>query len=347
MKSVKFLLVSLALLVNSLAYACCEPTYTPGEYYVFYTYPKQYNDTKPKTDKSIEEWCKLIGNQATVNDIKAVVYSFPLADLETILAKKGGSKNSFIKYLRKNKDTEIVNYLVLAKRCEIARAKRADKWWYPTKEDLQYFDLQEIVQEALAYKGTRLKNRYLLQAVRAAYTMKNYDLCIELWEKQIKNLPPSAVRTMCQGYIGGIWFQRGDYEKAIEFYNDGNDQASFWWCAENMTKENTDLERIKILYKYQPSSEELAKMLQKICREAEDNANWNIFNKEIIEKSGYDYSGYYQDFQQNRKRYMELRDFALQAVAEKRSNIVIFSSNLNAQDFCDKYKLEHKSIRQQ
>ena len=309
MKSLKFTLISLALLVGTEVYACWYPAYSPGEYNVFYsveTFPL------PETDAHIKEWRKLTGNQASLEDIKEVVYHYSLAELENLLLKKETGENSFEKYLRKKNDTEIVNYLLLAKRCEIARAKRNDKWWYPTKEDLKNLDLQEILQEALAYKGMRLKNRYLLQAVRAAYTMKEHDLCIDLWEKQIKKMSNSAVKTMCQGYIGGIYFQRGDYEKAIQFYTDGTDQASFWWCAKNMTKENTDLERIKILYKYQPSSEELALMLDDICRSAESKANEKVFNN----NSDYDY----KSFQENRKRYMGLRDFALQVAKEKRSN---------------------------
>ena len=324
MKSLKCTLVSLALLSGSLAYACWSPTFTPGEYYVFYSYPIENTEAQQKTDSHIKEWRKLTDNQVSLKDIEEVVYRYSLADLENIL-KKGNDKNSFVKYLRKKKDTEIVNYLLLAKRCEMARAKRNDKWWYPTKEDLKNVDLQEIMQEALAYKGSRLKNRYLLQAVRAAYTMKEHDLCLDLWEKQIKNLPHSAVKTMCQGYIGGIYFQRGDYEKAIQFYKDGNDQDSFWWCAGNMTKENTDLERIKILYKYQPSSVELAKMLQNICRGAEERANSKIFDNNTSNNKDdddwyYDYSGNYNSFQKNRKRYIGLRDFALQVATEKRSN---------------------------
>jgi len=313
MKLIRFTLISLAFFVSSSAYSCGWSSYTSGEYYVFYSYPVESTNELPEIDAHFKEWRKLIDNQASLKDIEEVVYRYSIADLENILLKKESNKNSFVKYLQKKKDTEIVNYLLLAKRCETARTKRNDKWWYPTKDDLKNIDFQEIVQEALAYKGSRLKNRYLLQAVRAAYAMKDYDLCLDLWENQIKNLPRSAVKTMCQGYIGGIWFQRGDYEKAITFYNEGNDQASFWWCAQNMTKENTDLERIKILYKYQPSSEELAIMLQNICRDAEERANGKVFNNESN-----DYG--YQGFQQNRERYIDLRDFALQVAAEKRSN---------------------------
>jgi len=171
---------------------------------------------------------------------------------------------------------------------------------------LKNYDLQTILDETLAYQGYRLKNRYLLQAIRAAYAMGNYALCLNLWEQQIKNLPYSAVKAMSMGYIGGIWFRKRDYKKAIQFYNESNDQDSFWWCAKYLTKENSDVERIKILYKYQPDSEELPVMLQNICRETEvDYYHWWMDEQEP---------------KKNRNRYMKLRDFALQVANEKRSN---------------------------
>jgi len=304
MKSVKYLLVSLLFLFYIKGFSCWYPTYSPGEYTMFYADNTTFQWTVSLDEINIKEWRKLIKNQATIDDIKEVVYEYSIRDMEKIATGKLNKedalyKNSFVRYLQKNNDMEIINFLILAKRCEVARANRADKWWYPTKEDLNNYDLQAILDEALAYKGTRLKNRYLLQAIRATYTMRNYDLCLNLWENQIKKMPQSAVKSMCMGYIGGIEFRKGNYEKAIQFYNESNDQDSFWWCAKHLTKENSTVERIKILYKYQPSSAELAFMIEKVCRDAEGSANYYL---------------------KKRARYIELRDFALRVAAEKRSD---------------------------
>jgi hypothetical protein len=219
-----------------------------------------------------------------------VVYEWTIDNLKTISLADEIYQNSFAEYLRKKQDKEAITLLILAKRCEQARAQRADKWWYPTKEDLKNYDLQAILNEALAYKGKKLKARYLLQAVRAAYTMQKYDLCLKLWNTQIKHQPTSAVKMMSEGYIGGIYFKR-----------------------DITIKVKSDMERIKILYQYQPSSPELAVMVQKICREAEENANRKVFD-------GVTDTEEYKKFLKNRKRYLELRDFALQVVEENRTN---------------------------
>jgi tetratricopeptide (TPR) repeat protein len=135
-----------------------------------------------------------------------------------------------------------------------------------------------------------------------------------LWNQQIKDQPASAVKTMCEDYIGGIYFKRGEYEKAILHYSHTMENSdSFWWCIDNQTKIKSDMGRIKILYKYQPSSPELAVMVQAICREAEDLANQKVFERQ---SDTYEF----KHFLKNRKRYIELRDFALQVVSEKRTD---------------------------
>jgi len=319
MKSIKFTLISAMLLLSARAFACINGnSYSPGEYYVFYSYDMVNHKKSVSIDElSIREWRKLVGNQVSINDIREVVYRYPLDSLKILLNDRR-NKNTFVRYILKRHDTEIVDYLILAKNCETARAKRADAWWYPTKEDLKNTDLEMIIEQALAYKGKRLKIRYLLQAIRAAYSAKNYDLCLNLWEKEIAKMPSSAVKTMCRGYVGGIWFRKGDYEKAIECYSSIGDMDSFWWCADNLTTENSDIQRMKILYKYQPNAPELDKMLQQICREAEIAVNRKLFDLDEIpsDVSHYRRCEYYIE---NRKRFLELRNFALQVAAEKRT----------------------------
>jgi len=324
MKSVKFTIISLAFLFSLKSFTCLSPIYTPGEYYVFYAYDKkQYRPEATTTEINISDWQKYTSNKATYEDTWDVVYRYSIAELEKAATLKE-SKNTFIQYLINSKDEEALKFLILAKKCEQSRSRRTDKWWYPTKEDLKFTDLKNILNEALAYKGKKLKTRYLLQAIRAAYTMGDYDLCLRLWNEQIKKQPASAVRTMCEDYIGGIYFSRGDYKTAIEHYaNTMQSSSSFWWCADKLTENNSDIDRIKILYKFSPSAPELAVMVEKICREAENKANMKVFD-------GYDpteyrpddyWEGYgYNSYKKNRARYISLRDFALQVVSEKRSD---------------------------
>ena len=319
-------LLTLFLVFTVKTFACWSPTYTPGEYWTFYAV--NYKPTAPTiTEQNINEWKKHTAGKAAYDDIYAVVYKYSLETMERIGSKSFTKrdtlyKNSFVKYLIDKKDKEAIQYLILAKKCEARRARRNDPWWYPTKEDLKFTDLREVLDEALSYKGKKLKNRYYLQAIRAAYTMGEHELCLKLWHNHIKRQPATSVRTLCEDYIGGIYFQKGDYKKAIQHYaNTMQRTDSFWWCVNNMTKENSDIERIKILYQYCPSSPELAQMVQDICREAEDKANPKIFPPDNYYKWYKNFAkNSYNDYLNNRKRYIALRDFALQVASENRSD---------------------------
>ena len=325
MKSIRYILISLVagFIFFQNIYGCWTPVYTPGEYYVFRAYEKKEAPAKRNSSHlNILEWQQYTGNQARYEDINDVVYDFSVETMNQLLEDKSTDSikktqrynNTFIKYLIDTNDKEAVRLLILAKECEAARSIRADKWWYPTKEELKSSDLQEILERALAYKGVKLKTRYLLQAIRAAFTMSEFELCLKLWEEIIQHQPESVVKTMCEDYIGGIYFQQNDFETAIRHYAKNiHNLVSFWWCADRLTKINSDVERIKILYRYCPDSPELARMIEKICREAEELANRRIFDKQ---------NNGYKSYLDNRNRYIKLRDFALQVASEKRAKDV-------------------------
>jgi hypothetical protein len=294
---------------------------------MFYAYDKSKTTPfRSEKEANVAEWRRLTADRATEEDIEKVVYHYTIANMFKIPVKDVPPtdtmrNNTFVAWLRADRNRDAVDLLILAKQAEGIYKKRADKWWYPAKSELLNVDLQPILERALAGKSERLKDRCLLQAVRAAFRMKKYDLCLDLWKKQISKLPGSAVKRMCQGYIGGIYFRRGDYRNAIRHYSATKDRDSFWWCAKYLTKDNSEIERMKILYKYDPSTEELTKMMHLICQEAEIYANPKVFNND---KSGgkpekrWKYG--FPDYLENRYRYIALRDFALQVASENRSN---------------------------
>ena len=324
MKSLKYIIISLILTYTANTRACWHPVYTPGEYFVFYSYDKNVqNDIPSTTELNIMEWQSYVQDLATYQDIYDVVYRYSIEDMVRIGNVSSGTgdslyRNSFVRYLVDTHDKEAIDYLVLAKICEQRRSVRSDKWWYPTKDDLKFEDLKDILDRALAHKGSKLHVRYMLQAMRAAYSMGEYDLCLQLWNDEIKDNPPSSVRTMCEDYVGGIYFHYGDYTTAIRHYaNTMQSSSSFWWCASQLTESNTDIEKIKILYEYCPNSPELAVMVQKICREAENRANPMVFDGREQGTDCFEDDCEYKTYLENRQRYITLRDFALEAASGK------------------------------
>ncbi|MDR1783243.1 MAG: hypothetical protein LBR13_03170 [Dysgonamonadaceae bacterium] len=325
MKSIKFILVSSALLIASGSIFACGPYR-----YSDYTINSVFRIVKPNTgyfddtylngrylyendweDNNIKEWQKIAGMKIDEDDIAEVVYGWDIPALKQIdYLKELKTNNQFLKYLHNKKETEIVEYLILAKRCEQARpqySKQSDKWWYPSKEDLEVGnELQSVIDEALAYKGKRLKTRYLLQALRAAFSLEKYDFCEELWTKNISKQPQSEAKKMCAGLIGRIYFQKQDYRQAIKYYALTDDYDSFFMCSDKITGNKSLYSRFKMLYAYRPRDSRMAIFLEKICHEAEDCANYKNYQS---------YSKYYLS---NRKTFIEIRDLALKAALNDR-----------------------------
>lgn len=302
MKYLRYIIISLSLIILHFeCQACYLLPNIPADYSIFRLYDEELKDSKSINELNILEWQRYTKGEASYDDIQEVVYKFSIDDMMKVKRKQYNSDNSFIDYLIKNEADDVIDFLILAKKCEERRFRRSDKWWYPTKADLQFADMQEIIDEALSYNGVELRPRYLLQVIRAAFTMGNYELCLQLWSDEIQEYPSSAVKTMCQDYIGGIYFRKKEYKEAIKYYVYNYDQSqSFWWCANNIAELNTELDRIKILYNYFPDSPELFLMVQDICRRAEVDINRKCRDEVKIPE------------------FIELRDFALKVVADRK-----------------------------
>ena len=79
--------------------------------------------------------------------------------------------------------------------------------------------LEEIADSAISIKDSRLRDRYLLQGVRALFSLSKYERCIELWENEISHWSDeNLMRQLIQPYIAGAEFHIKRSEKAIEYF---------------------------------------------------------------------------------------------------------------------------------
>ena len=116
--------------------------------------------------------------------------------------------------LPESDDPEVKRYLALARSCEKLRNMYTSKWYYPTKgDDVVLSSLEEVLDAALAYKGTQLKDRYALQAARAMFTLGKYTEMIDWWAKVRNDIQDEAIRKCIQGYVAGALFRTGAEEK--------------------------------------------------------------------------------------------------------------------------------------
>ena len=109
--------------------------------------------------------------------------------------------------------------------------------------------LEEIVEQSLGSQSVRLRDRYLLQAVRALTTLKRYDECLELWDREISLLPKdNFMRRLCYEYIAGAYYHTGDVERAMLMFASYGDTGSMYYIAKLQDMDLTTVDIIRYSY---------------------------------------------------------------------------------------------------
>ena len=163
---------STAFLLFGTAAFCCGPYwFMPEEYYMYRVYDKYGSkDFSTKWQQNCDAWKLITSTSIDSRDVREVVYKYNKDKTAAILSlEKSG--NSFADWLSTNNDTEAVDFLLLAKTCEEARFEMNDPWYYPSKDDPTRAILNDVIDKSVSYRGTRLEDRYVLQAVRAMYSL--------------------------------------------------------------------------------------------------------------------------------------------------------------------------------
>ena len=315
MKSLKYLLISaFALITTNEALACWYEWYGPEGYYMYRVYPLATEPTididgcYPGAGRNCAGWQVLTSPTIPLEDIYKVVYTMPLADFEKIYDnRKVKYDNKFVEWITK-KDIDILDFLLLAKTNEYIRVKRNSRWYYPTMEIGAKMTIEEVAEKALSAKDVRLRDRYLLQAVRALFSMQRYEECVVLWENEASKLPAyNHMRELIHPYIAGAEFRLNRLDKAIERFAQIGDIESMLFCADRTGEKLTMYEALELVYKYAPNSPYIAKTLQKHIRSIEpDGHTFGNFG-----------SGYLEELEKERKAsIITLRPYCLEKARE-------------------------------
>lgn len=281
MKSLRyFLTISILLFVDTAdCHACGGPYFQPSGYLMFRAYD---SDSDTNTADAIQEnclaWQRLTSMTIPIDDIRYVVYTMSLEEYEAFYYNGEYADNKFAHWIY-SQDKEIMDFLLLAKTNEEIRLRRNSRWYYPTMRIGTRMPIDEVVEKALSNTSSRLRDRYLLQAIRALFTLNKYEECVRLWNDEMSKFPQyNAMRKLAQPYIAGAEFRLGHSDKAFKYYAELGDSESIAYCAKQMGKELTTIELIELVYKYAPNSSELERLVQSAVREVEiwnDNDGYN------------------------------------------------------------------------
>lgn len=276
MRLIRFTLaISILLAVATQAAEACGYTYYyPRCYFMFRVLesgsetaddPFAYN--KGAKD-NCREWQRLADGGVPLGDIYQVVYKMPLErfdSLRTAKSYKGG--NRFMRWLRAD-GGDAAEFLHVAKANEVVRGKRNSPWYYPTMRMDVPMTLDEIVDKSMSQSG-RLRDRWLLQAMRALFTLGQHDRCVQLWEDEVSSLPQdNLMRRMAAGYAAGSYYRTGRNDEAFKLYAWAGDVWGMFACADEKDKGGF-VDELRFVHKYSPNNEYLREELQGYIRNLE------------------------------------------------------------------------------
>lgn len=254
------LISAFALFLAAPSYACGPYDFCPYGYRMYRVYDE--NPVKKIDERKMNSllWQELTSKDIPLEDIEKVVYEYTLTQMKEILSVQ--SSNSFAEWIRNDK--EIYDFLVLAKICEKTRSIMYDPWYYPSKNDGTYLSLREIEEKAKAYEGTTLKDRYVLQAIRAMFSNKRYQECVDYWESVEDSLPDGLIKDMARSYLQGAYFKLGRMDDALEYFIEVGDLNSIIFCLRKQGKVTDLVSELEYIAKYVPDSDQIPEYLQDI-----------------------------------------------------------------------------------
>lgn len=212
MKHFSYILFFLLLLVPSV-FACgpFDRSFLAKDYYMFRLFGNDMKGCYPQSSlkaqylENCKEWAKITSQTIPMEDIEKVVYKWSIEKLDSLRTHGVYANNSFAKWLIDHHDHEVIDFLLLAKSCESIRFGRNSLWYYPVEGDGEITTLDEIIKISLAYTGKRLKDRYLLQAIRALFDCSKFEECINLWKKHENNFQTEIIKELAMNYIYGSY----------------------------------------------------------------------------------------------------------------------------------------------
>ncbi|MDR1846660.1 MAG: hypothetical protein LBR17_00875 [Bacteroidales bacterium] len=338
MKLRKFITISCLCICGLQAYGCGPWNFETRSYRLFRLTPANetwelFSETEDYYTKrhsdldnqNITEWQRLIGSNVKSSDIYEVVYRYSVSDMERVGNLLGKSKskdtllrNSFVQRMVSNGDRQMIEYLRFAKVCEHYRSISADDWEYPSAEDLteQGEMLNQVIDKALSMKQSRFADRYLFQALRAAFTLRDWDVCLNLWEGYFRDMKPCYIRTLSEDYIGGVYFRTGDYLSALTHFASADLYSqNYEFCLYKINADFTLNEALTAIYKHNCNSPALQYLLQRYGSELEANTEWNAWDEPCylcaIKKS------FHSLDLKKQQQYADLRNFCLKAVKDE------------------------------
>lgn len=267
----KVLLIFCLVFLGLRTYACgpYDRCYLARDYFMFRACGSDmngnnmifYQEDKSTHERNCKAWAAITSKSIPTEDINSLVYSWDLGRIKSLRNAVNGDKsysgdNKFASWIVNNNDMEVVDFLMLAKRNEKLRQTSVNPWYYAVEGDEISSELYDVAEQSKLYKGKRLRDRYVLQQIRALFSLRQFDECLNVWNENKSFFKNDVIKELATGYVAGAYYHLGEKKQASKMYLQNKDFLSAYRCADSK------MEFINWVYDVSPDSEILIQYAQ-------------------------------------------------------------------------------------
>lgn len=197
----------------------CETIPTPE----FFARTYRYGSVPDyEREENLRLWQSQTSPEIPLADIEQAVYRDSRERFNDLTWGDDPTCNRFYLHLRNTGDEEITGLLRTAKELEERWAAIKSPWYHPRHRNTEYWgkheseaDFGDIVDWCKSYRGTRMRDRYALQATRALFASRDFAACVQYVDSAFADIPDNnLMKRMARRYQGGCWSRMGDDARA-------------------------------------------------------------------------------------------------------------------------------------
>ena len=258
----KFIALSLLAFASLQALACGG--WVRPNYYMFSVFNRDLMENSYQQEAN-KFWESYVGDS---------FYGYMVEDFGNVDPKEfDKSENALIKAAKKKGDTEMITYMRLLNKYLYNNGARDTEWNYPTKAQLanRKTVISQVKSQAMAYRGSKLKNQYALLVMRCNMTQKNHQANINYWNNTASKLKDSPYKNWMKDIYAGALYNSGQKDKACEIYAELGDMTSIKYCM----RKKRNLQGIKEEYATNPNSPTLIFLVQDFVNNTQETLDNN------------------------------------------------------------------------
>ncbi len=197
-------------------------------------YRQFYFNRDIQREENVAEWVERFCGQPVPEDVDFLVYKADFTELEGLRVAAADPKkltslpyqlagNTFAEMLALNGCTEVVEYLMFARKCEPYVVAAGTAW---ENQERDTASMQQLIEEGLArFKNAEshfVRLRYAYQIVRLAHYKRDWQYTVDLYNfllPKIDRRKLSIVYYWTLGHLAGALQQLGKYPEAAYRYS--------------------------------------------------------------------------------------------------------------------------------